>query len=189
MLAVALGPRLEVVPVTLREARAFVAGVHRLQEPPQGGRFAIGCADDRGRLRGVVIVGRPLAQRPQDGRTCEVTRCATDGAPNACSILYGAAWRAARAMGFLRLVTYTLASEPGTSLRAAGLRPVARVSSQSWNRPRRPRRERVDLGPKVRWEITQGHASGSECPRRPAWLRVLDGGANHTTDELGGDAA
>jgi hypothetical protein len=87
-----------------------------------------------------------------DGWTLEVNRTATDGAPNACSFLLGACWRAARALGWRRLVTYTLASEPGTSLVAAGWRRVGEVSGRSWHRDSRPR---VDLHPtqdKIKWE-------------------------------------
>lgn len=137
--------------MTLREARAFVDRLHRHHPAPQGGLFAIGCV--RGvTVAGVAIVGRPIARQLADGYTAEVTRLCTDGTPNACSMLYGASWRAARAMGYRRLVTYTLASEPGASLRAAGWRDVARTKPEGWSRPSRPR---VDLQPaqeKIRWE-------------------------------------
>jgi len=144
---------LELCPMTLKEARAYVDRLHRHHPAPQGGLFAIGCAHD-GAVVGVAIVGRPVARQLANDYTAEVTRLCTDGSFNACSILYGAAWRAARAMGYRRLVTYTLATEPGTSLRAAGWRDVARVKAESWSRPSRPR---VDLQPeqeKIRWEVT-----------------------------------
>jgi hypothetical protein len=102
---------------------------------------------------GVVIVGKPVARMLADGWTCEVTRLASDGTKNACSMLYRAAWRAARAMGYRRLVTYTLAEEPGTSLRAAGFRLIGEAGGGSWSRKDRPR---VDLHPtelKLRWEL------------------------------------
>ena len=88
-----------------------------------------------------------------DGFTCEVTRLATDGSRNACSMLYRAAWRAARAMGYRRLVTYTLPEEGGSSLRAAGFRLIGEAGGGSWSRDSRPR---VDLHPtqtKLRWEL------------------------------------
>src|SRR6185437_14364544 len=88
--------------------------------PPNGGKFALAVADETATIRGVAIVAQPVARLLADGWTAEVTRVATDGCPNACSALYGACWRAARAMGYRRLVTYTLASEPGTSLIAGG---------------------------------------------------------------------
>lgn len=142
-----------IVPVTLREARAFVEHHHRHRPPPQGGLFAIGLAtvDD---LIGVAIVGMPVARHMADGYTAEVTRLAVlEGNRNGCSMLYGAAWRAARAMGYRRLITYTLASEPGSSLRGAGWREVASVRARSWHTPTRPRDDKHPaLQLKVRWE-------------------------------------
>jgi hypothetical protein len=102
----------------------------------------------------VAIVGKPVARLLDDGFTAEVTRLASDGAPNACSMLYGACWRAARALGYRRLVTYTLAEERGSSLRAAGWRLVGEAGGGTWNRPKNGR-PRVDLHPtqgKLRWE-------------------------------------
>jgi hypothetical protein len=101
---------------------------------------------------GVVILGRPVARRLDDGWTLEVTRCATDGTSNACSCLYGAAWRLAKSLGYRRLVTYTLPEEGGASLRGAGWTCVGEAGGGSWDRAERPR---VDLHPtqtKLRWE-------------------------------------
>ena len=143
---------LQLVPVTLSEAKAFVERHHRHHKAPQGGRFAIGVAKD-GEVVGVVIVGRPVSRMLDDGWTAEVTRCCTDGTRNAPSMLYRAAWRAARAMGYRRLVTYTLPEEGGASLRAAGWRLIGEAGGGSWHRESRPR---VDLHPtqtKLRWEI------------------------------------
>lgn len=144
---------IELVPITLIEARAFVEGTHRKLRAPIGGLFAI-AASDGDRIRAVVIVSRPISRNLADGWTCEVSRLASDGVPNACSMLYRAAWRAARAMGYRRLVTYTLAEEGGASLRAAGFRLVGEAGGGSWSRASRPR---VDLHPtqtKLRWELS-----------------------------------
>lgn len=125
--------RLEVVPVTFRQASEFVERHHRHHEPPRGTKFCIGVRDEDGQLRGVAMVGRPVARALDDGRTAEVNRTCTDGCPNANSALYGAAWRAARAMGYLRLVTYTQESESGASLRGAGFYPVRVLAARkSW---------------------------------------------------------
>ena len=100
------------------------------------------------------MVGRPVARMLDDGWTLEVTRVATDGCPNACSALYGAVWRAAKALGYRRVVTYTLPEEGGTSLRASGYKLVGKAGGGSWNRKDRPR---VDLHPtqeKFKWEKT-----------------------------------
>ncbi|WP_433418831.1 XF1762 family protein [Microtetraspora malaysiensis] len=144
------------IPVTLQTARAFVAWTHGHLPPPQRATFAIGVATEDGTLVGVVIAGRPVARPFDDGFTIEVTRLATDGTANACSALLAAAWRAARAMGYRLLITYTLATEPGTSLRAAGLRRVAeRPARSGWNTPSRPRvAHGADGVARVLWEIT-----------------------------------
>lgn len=144
-------PLLRVGPVTLRAARAYVSANHRHLRAPAGGKFAVGVIDARGTLRGVAIAGRPVARHDDDGRTLEVTRVATDGCLNACSALYGAARRAARALGYERLLTYTLADEPGVSLRASGWQFVRVTRGGVWSRTMR-RRARGDAeGPKQRW--------------------------------------
>lgn len=107
-------------PITLREARAFVERHHRHHRKPQGGIFAIAASENEDVL-GVVIVGRPVARLAQDGFTAEVTRLCTLGAKNACSMLYAAAWRAARAMGYRRLITYTLPEERGGKPSSGGV--------------------------------------------------------------------
>lgn len=142
---------LTLTPVRLREARAFVGAHHRHHAPPPGGLWAHGVAAN-GVLVGVAIVGRPVARMWDDGQTVEVTRVATDGTRNACSALYAASWRAARAMGYTRLITYTQAGEDGASLRAAGWRVVAqRPSHAGWSRPSRPRRTDIPIA-RTLWE-------------------------------------
>lgn len=140
-------------PLTLREARAFVARFHRHHPAPQGGLFAIGLATVDDGVIGVVIVGRPVARRLADGWTAEVTRLCTRGEKNACSMLYATAWRAARAMGYRRLVTYTLPSEGGASLRAAGWRLVGEAGGGTWSRSGRPRVDTHPTQRKLRWEM------------------------------------
>jgi hypothetical protein len=111
---------LTIIPITFRTAAEFVAAHHRHNKPPRGHKFSIGVCDAEGALRGVAMVGRPIARHYDDGLTAEVNRTCTDGTPNANSALYGAAWRIASAMGYRRLVTYTQATESGASLTAAG---------------------------------------------------------------------
>lgn len=143
--------RLALQPITLRQARAYVELHHRHSKPPWGMKFALGAAigDE---LVGVAIVGRPVARHLDDAWTLEVLRVCTTGAKNVCSFLYGAAWRAARALGYRKLVTYTLASEPGTSLRAAGWRIVGEVKPRGWDRPNRAR-DNGDPQERFRWEV------------------------------------
>lgn len=142
---------LEAVPVTLREAHAFVDRIHRHHRRSRGGCFAIGAAK-AGSVVGVAVVGRPVSRMLQDGYTAEVTRLCTNGARNACSFLYSACWRAARAIGYQRLITYTLPSEGGASLRAAGWRLIGQRGGGAWNRADRPRVDLHPTQPKLRWE-------------------------------------
>lgn len=107
-------------------------------------------------MRGVVMVGRPVARGLDDGLCLEVTRLATDGCPNACSALYAASWRACRALGYRRLITYILDIEPGTSLAAAGWKCVGEVRGRSWSCVSRPRVDKSPLQGKLRFEVCLG---------------------------------
>ncbi len=144
---------LQLQPITFREARAFISEVHRHHPPPAGHLFSI-AANDGEKVVGVAMIGRPVARHLQDGWTCELTRMATDGTVNACSFLYGRAWRVAQQLGYKRMMTYTLPEEGGGSLRACGWRLLGESPGGSWSRAERPR---VDLHPtqaKLRWEKT-----------------------------------
>lgn len=145
---------LRLVPIDWQTLRGFIAEWHRHHAPPAGWKFGVGVADDEDVLRGVASVGRPTARHFQDGMTLEVTRSATDGYPNANSMLYGAAARAAFALGYRRLVTYTQEDESGSSLRGAGWRIVAqRPARPGWNVPSRPREDHgVDHIARTLWE-------------------------------------
>ena len=147
-------PRLAIVPTSFEEACEFVQRYHRHHRPPRGHKFSIAVADESGTVRGVAIVGRPVARRLQDGWTLEVTRVATDGCPNASSALYGACRRAAWALGYRRLITYTLPSESGASLRGAGYRLIGKAGGGSWDTPSRPRVDKHPTIFKMRWEVT-----------------------------------
>jgi len=144
---------LALVPVGLDEANAFVAAHHRHHKQVIGHKFSLGAAKD-GKIVGVAIVGRPVARLRDDGETLEVTRLCTDGTRNACSFLYGACARAAFALGFKRIGTYILASEPGASLTGAGWRQVAQTSGGSWSRGNRPRVDKHPTEPKLLWELS-----------------------------------
>lgn len=142
---------LHIVPCTLREANAYVTQLHRHHDPARGCRFTLAVAkgDD---VVGVAIVGRPVSRHLDDGWTLEVNRVCTDGTKNACSMLYGASWRAAKAMGYRKLITYTLPEEGGASLRAAGWKLIGEAGGGEWNCKTRPR---VDTHPtqlKLKWE-------------------------------------
>jgi hypothetical protein len=138
----------------LGEANAFVREHHRHHKPVIGHLFSIGAALD-GVIVGVAIVGRPVARGRDDGVTAEITRLATDGTRNACSFLYGATARAAFALGFKRIGTYILATEPGTSLSAAGWRQIGEVRGRSWSCPSRPRVDKHPTQGKLLFEVVR----------------------------------
>lgn len=144
---------LQLVPLTFAEACGYVDMWHRHHAHPVGHKFSVGVAAGQ-LLVGVAIVGRPTARAFDDGRTLEVVRTATDGTRNCNSMLYGAAWRAASAMGYRRLITYTQQGESGASLRAAGWRVVAeRPARKGWAAPSRPRDDRGTDGiARTLWE-------------------------------------
>lgn len=136
---------------SLADANAFVKVHHRHHKPVIGHLFSLGAVlgDE---LVGVAIVGRPVARMRDDGTTAEVTRLCTNGTRNACSFLYGAAARAAFALGFRRIGTYILASETGGTLKAAGWRLIGQTKGGSWSRPERLRDDKHPLEPKQLFE-------------------------------------
>lgn len=142
---------LVIVPMDLADANAFVSKHHRHHGPVVGHKFSLGVMGDE--LHGVAIIGRPVARGLDDGWTLEVTRVATDGTRNAASALYGAARRATFALGYRKLVTYTLPSESGASLRAAGYRLIGEAGGGSWSCPSRPRVDKHPTQHKLRWEV------------------------------------
>lgn len=143
---------LTLVPITLAEAKIFIGKEHRHHAPPVGHKFSIGV--EKGKLCGVVVTGRPVARGLNGKPVAEVTRLATDGTKNACSILYAAAARAAQAMGYKRIQTYILEEELGTSLKAAGWKFDGMTAGGDWNHSKQymgKRRTDQPMGPKQRW--------------------------------------
>lgn len=153
---------MEIRPITLRDANAYVAQHHRHNLPTNGHKWSIACYDGD-RLCGVAICGQPVARKLDDGLTIEIRRVCTDGTRNACSMLYGASCRVAKAMGYKRVVTYTLQSEPGASLRASNFTDCGEAGGTSWDTPSRPREvvqetlfgleQKYPLEKKRRWEM------------------------------------
>lgn len=162
--------RLMVVPVSLAEAGEFITAHHRHHRRMKFHKFSVGVAlADTGQLAGVAVVGRPISTVLDDGQTLEVSRTCTDGTPNANSALYGAAWRAGKAMGFARMVTYTQDGESGASMRAAGWVPIAnRRPRGGWNMPNRARVDthqvRID---RILWGIGTVEACNETPPAAP----------------------
>jgi len=147
---------LVLTPSSLKFAFAYISKFHAHHKPPQGGLFAVAISSG-GTVRGVAVAGRPVARNDADGSSIEITRVAVErGVPegrHGCSKLYGALWRAARALGDTRGITFTLPEESGASLRAAGWIAVRTTSGGSWSRAGRERVDKAPIGPKIRWEI------------------------------------
>lgn len=151
---------LRVRPVTFKEACDFVRALHRHNKPPQGHKFSI-AVESNGQIVGVAMVGRPISRHFDNGLTADVNRTCTDGSKNANSMLYGAAWKAAKAMGYTRLITYTQADETGASLRAVGWIKVREFAAYNdWKRSDReqtPQQLEIPVhssSTRVLWEIT-----------------------------------
>lgn len=142
---------LALCPINLRQANAYVARNHRHSKPVRGQKGSVAVTVGVG-LCGVAIFGRPIARGLDDGYTIEIYRVCTDGTRNACTKLYGASCRSAAGMGYRKAVTYTLKSENGASLRAAGFTAVAEVKDRQWGCASRPRAQRESQGDRVRWE-------------------------------------
>lgn len=142
---------LELQPIEFDEACEFIDRHHSHHVRPQGWKFGVAVSNGS-QIVGVAIAGRPVARHYDDGWTLEVTRCCTDGTKNVASMLYAALWRAARALGYKRLITYTLASEAGTSLIAAGWRVMGQSKGGTWNRVGRVRIDKHPTGQKTLWQ-------------------------------------
>jgi hypothetical protein len=140
---------IKIIPLTLKAANDFVTRHHRHHSKVQGCKFCIGVTDDKGLLRGVAIVGRPVSRYLDNGLTAEVTRMCTDGYKNACSFLYGACGRIAKHMGYQKIITYILATERGTSLKASNWMHHGLCGGNSWDTPSRPRPNSAKLGKKI----------------------------------------
>lgn len=145
--------KLHIVPITQSEAKLFISRFHRHHRPPVGSIFQVACSIND-KIVGVAMAGRPVSRNLDNGFCLEVNRLTTDGTKNACSILYAAAWRAAKALGYTRLITYILSSEPGTSLRASGWKEIGIRGGRSWNCPSRPRIDKHPTQHKILFEAS-----------------------------------
>lgn len=144
--------RLMLTPITLSEANAFVKQYHRHHQPVPGCKFCVAVSGVAG-VVGVAIVGRPVSRHMDDGWTLEVNRTCTDGTKNANSMLYGACQRATFALGYKKLITYTLPEEGGASLRAANWKCIGMNKGGSWNVKSRPRVDKHPTQGKLKWEV------------------------------------
>lgn len=140
------------IPLSRRQANKFIADTHRHHGPVAGFKFAVGLADFSLNLRAAAVAGRPVSRHLDDGFTLEITRLCTNGTKNDCSNLYGRIVRIAREMGYRRVITYTLPTESGVSLRAAGWTCTGFSVGGTWDRKSRPRTDKHPTVHKLRWE-------------------------------------
>lgn len=141
---------MKIKPISYKDAAQYVDDNHRHHSRPVGHKFSLACYEDE-RLCGVAMVGRPISRYLDDGETLEVNRLCTDGTKNACSMLYSAAWRACKALGYTRIITYILISEPGTSLKAAGWHCDGLAGGEKWTGARKKATQKWPVEMKIRW--------------------------------------
>jgi hypothetical protein len=142
----------EIKPCELKEAKDFIQKYHRHHKPPQGHRFSLKLVEEN-KIRGVIVVGRPIGRFQDDGETIEITRVCTDGMPNACSMLIGAVRRVGKAMGWKRIISYILETENGASYKASNFQLMGITKGDTWNRKKRSRKDEQPTCIKKRWEI------------------------------------
>ena len=140
---------MDIRPITFKAACNFVEKNHRHHKPTVGCKFCIGLYDN-GLLVGVAVCGRPVSRYLDDGITCEINRLCTDGTPNACSMLYGACCRVAKAMGYKLIITYILESENGASLKASNFTSDGLAGGTHWTGTRN-RGQTIPNEMKIRW--------------------------------------
>ena len=150
---------MKLIHVELKVANQFIEEHHRHHRSIVGHRFSLGATNKDGQLVGVAIVGRPVARMTDSKRVVEVTRLCTDGTKQACSFLYGASARAARALGYEKIQTFILADESGVSLRASGWVMTGLCGGGSWSRKSRPRTDMHPIQRKMRWERVLARSS------------------------------
>lgn len=143
---------LKSVPISQKNANNFVNSLHRHHVAAVGDKYRLAVADETGKIVGVIQVGRPVSRILDDGNTVEVIRCCTDGTKNACSFLYSKASKIAKLMGYKQIITYTLESESGSSLRASGFQFDGMTDGGSWNCKSRHRKQKAPTCKKKRWK-------------------------------------
>lgn len=122
---------LQIRPITFADASAYINANHRHHNATIGCKFAISVYDGD-KMVGVAVAGRPVSRYLDDGFTLEINRVCTDGTKNACSCLYGACIRIAKAMGYKKIITYILQSEDGASVKAANFRFDGDAGGTHW---------------------------------------------------------
>lgn len=161
------------VPMELKDAQNYINTYHRHHQAAHRDKFRIAAMED-GKIVGVVQVGRPVSRVLDDSNTLEVLRLCSDGTKNVCSFLYSKAAKVAKEMGYKKIITYILESEPGTSLKATGWHCEAtHVGGSDWNVPSRPREviaSQLSLFPeKPKYPVDE---------KKQRWVKILGGGTD-----------
>lgn len=141
---------MKIAPITFKEASAYINKNHRHHRATIGCKFCISVIDDTGQIHGVAVCGRPVSRFLDDGLTLEINRVCTDGTRNACSMLYGASCRIAKEMGYHKVITYILASESGTSLKASNFVCEGEAGGIHWTGTRNKGQD-IPAEMKTRW--------------------------------------
>lgn len=144
---------MRIAPITFREASDYINMFHRHHGSTIGCKFCVSVVDDDNQIHGVAVCGRPVSRHYDDGLTLEINRVCTDGARNACSMLYGACVRIARDMGYKKVITYTLQSEDGASLKASNFICEGEAGGTHWTGCRN-RGQDIPAEMKKRWVKT-----------------------------------
>lgn len=140
---------LTIRPITFKQASEFINLHHRHHRATVGCKFCIGLFDAE-KMIGCAVCGRPVSRHLDDGLTCEINRLCTDGTYNACSMLYGASCRVAKAMGYKKIVTYILESENGASLKASNFVCEGEAGGRHWTGSRNKGQD-IPAEMKTRW--------------------------------------
>ena len=157
-------------PIELKQAQAFINQLHRHHAAAIRDKFRIAAKQPGGGIVGVAQVGRPIARKLCDGYTLEVLRLCTNGEKDVCSFLYSRCARIAREMGYKKIITYILESEPGTSLKASGWkREDENCGGATWANCKRSK-EREKAQQTTFLEVKQKYPEGVKKQR---WAKEL----------------
>lgn len=144
---------LTIKPVSLQESNEFIEQYHNTHKRIYGFKFGVGIVNEDNKLIGVATAGRPVSRHLDDGYTIEITRvCTNHSEKNMSSRLIGALSRASKALGYKKIISYTLVEEEGISFKASNFSPVHTTKAETWNRDKRKRIDKAPIGKKIRWE-------------------------------------
>jgi hypothetical protein len=135
-----------IAPIPLSVANDFVKKYHRHNDERKIHKFSLGLykkSEDKDILIGVAICGSPTGISYNGKSFLEVYRVCVTEANNSCSMLYGRCTRIAKELGYEKLITYTLKTEPGTTVKASGFElETDEAGGKKWTGKRAKEREK-----------------------------------------------